>query len=70
MNTNDIMMMWFTLFVNLVTSHLACALHALVHGAHALYKYDMSKYLSGLACLQADLNIEKITASHFHVLNT
>ena len=40
-----------------------------VHGACSLYKYGMSKYLSGLACMQADLNLVKITASHFWVLN-
>ena len=38
--------------------------------AHAcLYKYGASKYLSGLACMQADSNLEKITASCFQVLN-
>ena len=40
-----------------------------VHGAHALYKYGTSKYPSGLACMQADSNLWKITASHFWVLN-
>ena len=35
-----------------------------------LYKYGVSKYSSGLVCTQADLNLVKITASHFWVLNT
>ena len=53
-----IMMTWFALHVNIVVSHLACTSCACMHGAYALY-------LSGLACMQADLNLEKITASHF-----
>ena len=64
------MVMWFALFANLVVSHLACTLHASMHGAHALIKYDTSKYLSGLACKQANSKLGKITASHFQVLNT
>ena len=70
MNANDIMMMWFALFVNLVTSHLACAMLTCMHGAHALNKYGMSKYPSGLACMQADSILAKIMDSHFWVLNT
>ena len=41
-----------------------------MHGAHALIKYGMPKYLSCLACMQADLNLGKLTASHFQVQNT
>ena len=41
-----------------------------MHGTHALYKYGMSKYLSGLVCMQANLNLGKLTASHLQVLNT
>ena len=41
-----------------------------MHGACALNKYGMSKYLSGLPCMQADSNSGKITASHSWVLNT
>ena len=37
-NASDIMVTSFTLFVNLVTSHLACVLHAHKHGACALIK--------------------------------
>ena len=35
-NADDIMMMWFTLYVNLVTSHLACAAHVHMHDTHAV----------------------------------
>ena len=70
MNTDDIMMTWFALFANLVTSHLACKSCTSMHGTHAQNKNGASKYLSGLACMQADLNLEKITASHFWVLNS
>ena len=60
-------MMWFALYVNLVTSCLACVLHAHVHGAHAPKIYGMSKYPSDLACMQmqTDLNLGKITAFIF-----
>ena len=68
--TTDIMMMWFTLFVNPVTSCLACAVCTCVHGACAPNKYGASKYMSGLACMQAELNLGKITTSHFWVINT
>ena len=37
---------------------------------HALCRNSTSKYPSGLACMQADSNLEKITTSHFQVLNT
>ena len=69
-NTDDIMMMWFTLYANLVMSCLACAMHVCMHGAHALCRTSTSKYLGGLACTQADPNLVKITSSHFQVLNT
>ena len=69
-NDNDTMMTWFPLFVDHVMSHLACATSACMHGEHTLNIYGMSKYPSGLACIQADLNLEKITTSHFQVLNT
>ena len=45
-NANDVMMMWFTVVANLVTSHLACTMCTHVHGTHALNKYGASKYLS------------------------
>ena len=41
----------------------------MVHGACALYKYGEPNYPIGLACTQADPNLEKITTSHFQVLN-
>ena len=64
MNTDDIMMMWFTSYVNPsdVTSGM--------HDACALSNMGMSEYQSGLACMQADLNLGKISTSHFWVLNT
>ena len=43
---------------------------ACMHGAHALHKYSASKYPGDLACMQADSNLEKITTTHFGVLNT
>ena len=69
-NANDVMMTWFTFFVNLVKSSLACASHMHIHSAHALIKYGTSKYLSGLVCIQANSNLGKLTASHFLVLYT
>ena len=67
---DDIMMTWFTLFVSLVMSHLACTLCAHVHGTCALIKNGVPKYLSGLVCTQADSNLGKLTTSHSWVLNT
>ena len=68
--TNDIMMTWFALYANFVTSHLACMVHAYMHGTCALDKYGASKYPIGLVCMQADSNIGELTTSHFWVLNT
>ena len=64
------MMILFTLYVNLVMSCLVCMMHAHMHGAHALCKNSVSKYLSGLACMKTNLKLAKITASYFAVLNT
>ena len=50
-NANDVMMAWFALDVNFVMLHLACAMHAQMHGTYALNKYDACKYPSGLACM-------------------
>ena len=69
-NTDDFMMMWFALYADLVTSHLACMMHIHMHGICALNKYVASEQSSGLACTQADLNLAKITATHFWVINT
>ena len=71
-NANDIMMMWFALYVNLVMSCQACMMCMCMHGAHALCRTcrtSTSKYWSGLACTQANPNLVKITAPHFQVLN-
>ena len=56
----------------LVMSGHACMVHSCVHGACALCKTSTSKYLSGLACTQAELNLVKITTTHcwVGVLNT
>ena len=54
----------------LVTSHQACMTCVCIYGTHALSKIGVSKYLGGLACTQADLNLAIITASHFQVLIT
>ena len=64
------MMIWFTLYANIVTSCLMCAMHVHTHGAHALCQISTFKYSSGLACIQADQNLAKIPASHFQILNT
>ena len=48
---------------------VTCAIDAHMHGACALCKSHMSKYSSGLAFMQADLTLAKITSSHFWVLN-
>ena len=46
----------------LLTSHQACMTCMHVHGTHALSKAGMSKQSSGLACMQADLNLVTIAA--------
>ena len=58
MNADDIPMTWFTSYVNLAMSHLA------------LCRISVSKYSSGLACMQANSNLEKISTSHYWVLYT
>ena len=51
-NADDVMMMWFSLYANLVTLYLACVTCMHMHGAHSLCKTSVSKYLRGLACMQ------------------
>ena len=53
----------------LVMSHQACMMCMHMHGAHSLSNIGTYKYLSPLACMQADTNLAKVTASHFWVLN-
>ena len=67
-NADDIMMRWFSFYVN--PSDIACPMCTCMHGGCALCKTIVSKYLHGLACMQANLNLVKVTASHFWVLNT
>ena len=42
-NADDVMMTWFALYVNLVTSCQACMTCMHVHGAHSLIHSGMSK---------------------------
>ena len=60
-NADDVIMMWFALFANLAMSCLACVSCMCMHGACDLYKYGASKYPSGLAFMQANLNLECTT---------
>ena len=64
MNADDAIMTWFALYVNL--SDVMSGMH----DTYDLCKTSTSKYLSGLACMQANPNLAKITASHCWVLNT
>ena len=68
-NADDMMLMWFALYANLVTSCLACTTCVPVHGTCALIKYGTSKYLSGLVHT-SQLKLREITTSHIWVLNT
>ena len=70
MNTGDVMVMWFTSYVNLVTSQQACILSTGMHGTHALSKMGAPKYLNSLMVTLANPNLRKLTASHFWVLIT
>ena len=47
-----------------------CALCVYMHGACAIIKTGTSKYLNGLMGTPADLNLGKLTASHFKALIT
>ena len=67
---DDVMMMWFASYANQVMSQQAYTTCMCMYGTHALCRNSMSKYLNDLVCMQADLNLEKITSSHFQVLNT
>ena len=69
-NAGDIMVMWFTSYANLVTSHWACASCMHVRDAHAIIKMGASKYSNGLTGMPANLNLTKLTASHFNALIT
>ena len=70
MNAGDIMVTWYASYANLVMSHWAFVPHTCVHGTCGLSKHGTPKYPSGLAFTQADLNLGKLTASDFWVLNT
>ena len=64
-NAGDVMVMWFAHDVSLVMSCWACASRAHMHGAHAIIKMGASKYSNGLMGTPADLNLGKLTTSHF-----
>ena len=64
-NAGDIMMTWFASYANLLTSYWACASHVHVHGACAINKMGVLKYSNSLMGMPADLNVRKLTASHF-----
>ena len=70
MNAGDIMVTWFTSYVNHVTSHWACLLCTRMHGTRAIIKMDASKYSNGLTSMPANSNLGKLTASHFKALIT
>ena len=69
-NAGDVMVMWFASCVNLVISQWACTSHLHMHGAHAISKMGMPKYLNGLTGMPANLNLRKLTSSHFNALIT
>ena len=69
-NTNDIMITWFTSYVNPSDITSGMCIVCMHEGACALCINSVSKYQRGLACIQADLTFGKITASHFQVLDT
>ena len=70
MNAGDVMVMWLASYANLVTSRWACVSCACVHGACAIIKMGASKYSNGLMGMPANLNLMKLTTSHFNALNT
>ena len=69
-NTGDIMVTWFAHDVNLVMSHWACVSRMREHCTCAIIKIGVSKYSNGLTGMPANLNLGKITASHFKALIT
>ena len=64
-NTGDVIMTWFASYANLVTSCWACAYHACMHGTHAIIRMGASKYSNGLTGMPANLNLGRLTTSHF-----
>ena len=53
-NAGDVMVMWFSSYVDLVMSHWACASCTCMHGAHPIIKNGTPNYPSSLAGMQAD----------------
>ena len=69
-NAGDVMVTWFASYVNLVMSRWACVSLMHVHGTCAIITMGTSKYSNGLMGMPANLNLRKLTASHFNVLTT
>ena len=67
-NTDDIIMIWFALYENLVMSHLACATCTHMHGTCALCRNSASKYSSSLGCMQANPKLSEY--NHYTFLGT
>ena len=53
-NAGDVMVTWFTSYVNLVTSQWACTLHACMQGQCAIIIMGALEYLYGLTGMPAD----------------
>ena len=71
MNRTQMLVTWFTSYANLVMSQWACASCACMHGTHAIIEMGMLKYSNWLmGIMPADLNLRKLTASHFNALIT
>ena len=70
MNAGDVMVTWFASYVNLVMSQWVYASCVRMHGACAIIKMGTSKYSNSLTVTPADLNLRKLTTSHFNVLIT
>ena len=58
------------IYANVVTSRWACTSCVHMNGARAIIKMGTSKYSNGLTGMPADLNLGKLTASHFNALMT
>ena len=68
-NANDIMMTWFTIFANLVRHHIWHVHHvcACMHGTCALDILPCLVCLSGLACTQANSDLENALGTKYQM---
>ena len=62
-STGDVMVTWFALYVNLVTSQWACMSCAHMHGARAIIKMGTSEYWISLTGMPADSNLRKLLSN-------